>query len=89
MKKVDTDTLELLAKVDVEDASQSVWGIFDAALKELPEKSRELLNEHFSGTGSRQMAQKLGIPEAEAKACVELAKSELIRRIRTNCRVRQ
>ena len=83
------DVEELVEKSTAEEAIAAVWKTFDQALADLDDDSRQLLNEYFGGTTIEEMCRSRGVAEAEMKACLDRSKRELIKRLRSDCPVRQ
>lgn len=72
------DVSDLLERVTVEEANQSIWNKLDHALSSLDPQSQEILNDYFNGTSIQELSRKHSLSVAETQAWVHQIKRKLI-----------
>ncbi len=82
--------VEKLAKQSVQAEVESrVWAVMERAMSELDQESRELLEEHFNGATVQSLSESRGLAKKDVEVWLARTKRELIKRLRTECTVRQ
>jgi DNA-directed RNA polymerase specialized sigma24 family protein len=83
------DALQLAKRDLAADAETEVWEMLDRAVTGLDNATQEILTEYLNGTTFEQLSVKRGLKKQEVELWITRAKRELIKRLRTECMVRQ
>ena len=87
--ELENDVSELLERVTVEEASQSIWNKLDSAINSLDAQSQSVLNDYFNGSTIEQLSKKHSLSVTETKNWVHQIKRQLISQLQRQNSARQ